>query len=210
MKSGRPVRVRIDYDGWNKTLQIYATYVDRSIPYASILNRTIELSNTVPRSAYVGFSAATGRLFEIHRILDWNFSSVSLPESSLNITIVNAPRSAGRSTSKGLKVSLLVGSIAVGSVLLGLSAWFVRKTLKGRRDAWHISGRGLSGELAMIEDRSAASPYAPRRFFYKIQSEATKNFSETELLRSESEQGALGAFTRGPWKAETGPGHLSQ
>jgi hypothetical protein len=164
LKSGRPIRVRIDYDGWNKTLQIYATYADRSIPYASILNRTIELSNTVPRSAYVGFSAATGRLFEIHRILDWNFSSVSLPESSLNITSVNAPRSAGRSTSKGLKVSLLVGSIAVGSVLLGLSAWFVRKTLKGRRDAWHISGRGLKGELAMIEDRSAASPYAPRRF----------------------------------------------
>jgi hypothetical protein len=53
IKSGRPIRVQIDYEGWNKTLQIYATYADQSIPYASILNRTIELSSTVPRSAYL-------------------------------------------------------------------------------------------------------------------------------------------------------------
>lgn len=128
LKSGRPIRFRIHYDGWSKTLQIYAAYADRPIPY-SILNHTIELSSTVPRSAYLGFSAATGNSFEIQRILDWNFSSVSLPESSLNIPSVGG---TSGSTRKGLKVGLLAGCIIIAAVLLGLSAWFVARARKRR------------------------------------------------------------------------------
>jgi hypothetical protein len=133
IKSGRPIRVRIDYNGWNKTLQVYAAYADRSIPYASILNRTIELSRTVPRSVYLGFSAATGLSYEIQRILDWSFSSDSLPESSLNMDPGDAPISRRDSTNEGLKVSLLVGSITVGLVLSGLSVWFIARTAKKKK-----------------------------------------------------------------------------
>lgn len=193
IKSGRPIRVQIHYDGWNKTLQIYAAYADRPIVYSMILNRTIELSNTVPRSVYMGFSASTGTSFEIHRILDWNFSSETLPESSLSIGPVR-----GRSTSKGLKVGLLAGSIVVGAVLLGLSAWFVAR--KGRRRAMPISRRRFSGELAMIEGRSAASSYAPHRFSYRRLSTATKNFSEMELLGS----GGFGSVYRGILEGQDG------
>lgn len=189
IKSGRPIRVRIHYDGWKKSLQIYATYADGVTPYASILNRTIDLSNTVPRSAYVGFSAATGDAFQNQHILDWNFSSVSLPESSLNRTRLG----------RALTFILLVGFIAIGSVLFGLSLWFVRKTLKGRRGAGKTSG-GLSGELAMIEYRTAASPYAPRRFSYKILLEATKNFSDTELLG----KGGFGSVYKGTMEGRDG------
>lgn len=209
LKSGRPIRVRIDYDGRKKNLQIYASYADGLTPYASILNQTIDLSNTVPRSAYVGFSAATGTAFQNQHILDWSFSSVSLPESSLNRTSLHEsslnrtslPESSLNRTRLGraLTFILLVGSIAIGSVLLGLSVWFVRKTLKGRRGAGKISG-GLSGELAMIEYRTADSPYAPRRFSYKILLEATKNFSDTELLG----KGGFGSVYKGTMEGRDG------
>lgn len=129
LKSGRPIKFRIHYGGWSKTLQIYAAYADRQIPYSIILNRTIELSSTVPQSAYLGFSAATGNSFEIQRILDWNFRSVNLPESSLNIPSVGGTSGSKR---KGLKVGLLAGCIIVAAVLLGLSAWFVARARKRR------------------------------------------------------------------------------
>lgn len=129
LKSGRPIRVRIHYDGWSKTLQIYAAYADRPIRYSIILNHTIELSSTVPRSAYLGFSAATGNSFEIQRVLDWNFSSEILPESSLNRHSVGGTSGSRR---RGLKVGLLAGCIIVGAVLLGLSAWFVARARKRR------------------------------------------------------------------------------
>jgi serine/threonine protein kinase len=195
IKSGRPIRVQIHYDGWNKTLQISAAYADQPIRYSIILNRTIELSITVPRSAYLGFSAATSDYFEIQRIWDWNFSSHILPESSLNIPPIGGTGSEGGSTSKGLKIGLLAGSIIVGAVLLGLTAWFVARSRKRRRRAGPgpFSGSLFSGELAMMEGRSAVSSYAPHRFSYKSLSTATKNFSETELLGT----GGFGSVYRG-------------
>jgi len=201
MKSGRPIRVQIHYDGWNKTLQIYAAYADQPIAYSIILNRIIELSITVPRSAYLGFSASTGNSFEIHRILDWNFSSEILPESSLSIGTVGVPRSEKESTSKGLKIGLLVGSITVGVVL---SAWFVARTMKRRSVAGPISDWGLSGQLAIMEGLSPDSPYGPHRFSYTRLFAATKNFSETELLGT----GGFGSVYKGTLEGRDGAAAL--
>ncbi|GLJ32080.1 hypothetical protein SUGI_0645990 [Cryptomeria japonica] len=67
IKAGRAIQVRVHYDGRAKSLQIYARYANSSSPYASILNHTVELENTVPRSAYVGFAASTGNSYEWER-----------------------------------------------------------------------------------------------------------------------------------------------
>ncbi|GLJ32003.1 hypothetical protein SUGI_0644490 [Cryptomeria japonica] len=120
IKAGRAINVRVNYDGWAKSLQIYTRYANSGSAYASLLNSTVELENTVPRSAYVGFSAATGNSYEIHRILDWNFSSVMLPESSL--ILLPAVTGTHQGSGGGVKLGILVGSITVGLVLVGLLA----------------------------------------------------------------------------------------
>ncbi|GLJ32009.1 hypothetical protein SUGI_0644600 [Cryptomeria japonica] len=122
IKAGRAIQVRVDYDGWAKSLQIYARYADSTSDYSSLLNSTVELEKIVPRSAYLGFSATTGKSLEIHRLLDWSFSSAMLPESSLNLSPVETGLGTPRGSGDGVKVPVLVGSITVGFVMLGLLA----------------------------------------------------------------------------------------
>ncbi|GLJ31998.1 hypothetical protein SUGI_0644400 [Cryptomeria japonica] len=150
IKAGRAIQVRVDYDGWNKSLQIYARYANNTSGYASILNHTVELEKTVPRSAYVGFSAATGNSYEIHRILDWNFSSVTLPESSLDLSPLGTPGGSGG----GVNIGVLVGSITGGLVVVGLvTSWFVVRRMKKKNQARSTLNReSFSGELAAMQN----------------------------------------------------------
>ncbi|KAH9302166.1 hypothetical protein KI387_013749 [Taxus chinensis] len=188
IRAGRPITVRVTYDGWTKNLQISAGYADNTsgIRSESLLNRTVELQKTVPRSAYVGFSAATGLSYEVHRILDWNFSSLSLPESSLNLSPVGTPGGSGG----GVKVGVVAGSVSAGVAVVGIATWLVYKTMKRKRKAAVTRAReSFSGELAMIGS-------APHRFPYKQLLAATKNFSDTELLGT----GGFGSVYRGNLK----------
>ncbi|XP_057865337.2 L-type lectin-domain containing receptor kinase IX.1 [Cryptomeria japonica] len=184
IKAGRAIQVRVDYDGWNKSLQIYARYANNTSGYASILNHTVELEKTVPRSAYVGFSAATGNSYEIHRILDWNFSSVTLPESSLDLSPLGTPGGSGG----GVNIGVLVGSITGGLVVVGLvTSWFVVRRMKKKNQARSTLNReSFSGELAAMQN-------APHRYSYRELAAATNNFSEAELLGT----GGFGSVYRG-------------
>ncbi|GLJ31999.1 hypothetical protein SUGI_0644450 [Cryptomeria japonica] len=152
--------------------------------YASILNHTLELENTVPRSAYVGFSAATGNSYEIHRILDWNFSSVMLPESSLNFPPVGTGTPGG--LRRWVKIGILMGSIAVGLVVVGLVGFVVWRMRKKKQPTLTLGRGSFSGELAIMQN-------APHRYSYKQLVAATDNFSEAELLGT----GGFGSVYRG-------------
>ncbi|GLJ32000.1 hypothetical protein SUGI_0644460 [Cryptomeria japonica] len=186
IKAGRAIQVRIHYDGWAKSLQIYARYANNSSAYASIVNHTVELENTVPRLAYVGFSAATGNSYEIHKILDWNFSSVMLPESSLKLP----PMGTGKPGGSGgrVKIGFLAGSITVGLVVVGLLAleFVIRRMKKKKHASSTLERESFSRELAVIQT-------APHRYSYKELAAATNNFSDAELLGT----GGFGSVYRG-------------
>lgn len=81
LKSGGEITVRIDYDGWMKSLNVYVSY--SGSPLQNILRQQINMSDIVPTSVYVGFSAATGAFSESHRLLNWAFITKPLPSYSL-------------------------------------------------------------------------------------------------------------------------------
>ncbi|KAH9761592.1 hypothetical protein KPL70_000507 [Citrus sinensis] len=82
LKSGRPIQVHIYYDGWTKILYVYVAYAGN--PLQKLIERPIPLSETIPSSVYVGFTASTGPDFsESHQVLDWTFTTFPLPSSSL-------------------------------------------------------------------------------------------------------------------------------
>ncbi|KAK9208226.1 hypothetical protein WN944_000580 [Citrus x changshan-huyou] len=58
LKSGIPIQVKIYYDGWTKILYVYVAYAGN--PLQKLIERPTILSETVPSSVYVGFTAATG------------------------------------------------------------------------------------------------------------------------------------------------------
>ncbi|KAL9443001.1 hypothetical protein AB3S75_016375 [Citrus x aurantiifolia] len=81
LKSGRPIKVQIDYDGWTKMLYVSVGY--HGYPLQRFIEKPIIMSETVPSSVYVGFTAATGAISESHHLLDWTFTTFPLPSYSL-------------------------------------------------------------------------------------------------------------------------------
>ncbi|KAJ4826569.1 hypothetical protein Tsubulata_008518, partial [Turnera subulata] len=65
LKSGRDIKVQINYDSLSMRLEISAAYAGDSL--VSVLNHSIDMSATVPRSVYVGFTASTGPYPESHQ-----------------------------------------------------------------------------------------------------------------------------------------------
>ncbi|ESR63690.1 hypothetical protein CICLE_v10010370mg [Citrus x clementina] len=80
LKSGRPIKVQIYYDGWTNMLYVSMAYSGN--PLQKIIEKHLIMSETVPSSVYVGFTAATGDLSESHQLLDWTFTTFPLPSSS--------------------------------------------------------------------------------------------------------------------------------
>ncbi|KAK9207918.1 hypothetical protein WN944_000267 [Citrus x changshan-huyou] len=81
LKSGRNIKVQIDYDGWTKMLYVSMAY--SGYPLGRILEKPIIMSDVVPSSVYVGFTAATGDFSESHQVLDWTFTTMPLPPDSI-------------------------------------------------------------------------------------------------------------------------------
>ncbi|EEF46978.1 conserved hypothetical protein [Ricinus communis] len=78
LKSGRDIKVPIDYNSWTTQLQVSVAYDGYAI--MSFLNHSIDMSATVPQFVFVGFTASTGLYPESHQVLNWEFQSTPLLE----------------------------------------------------------------------------------------------------------------------------------
>ncbi|KAK7331776.1 hypothetical protein VNO80_28516 [Phaseolus coccineus] len=129
----------------------------------------VDLRKHLPERVMVGFSAATGELFENHILKSWSFSS------NLNIS----------HTSDGNNKVVEWLGIGMGLVvLLGLSCFLIWRRIKGK-------GEVLELDLQM--DDEFQKGIGPKRFRYNELESATNKFSESEKLG----QGGFGSVYRG-------------
>lgn len=79
LSKGLNLTAWIDYDAITKVLEVRLVQKSLTRPKHAILNATVDLSSLFNEYMYVGFSAATGSLVEVHTVYSWTFMSYGLP-----------------------------------------------------------------------------------------------------------------------------------
>lgn len=161
LKSGRDIRVRMDYDGCK--IQVSVAYSGN--PLVGVLNHSIRMSDTVPSHVYVGFSGSTGPYPELHQVVDWTFTSMSLPSGSLHCRLQK---------DDDLKTKMVIAiSIAMALFIVTFCVWralIIKKV--------NVKRKGVDD----IESRSLNAANIPKMFTYKELLKATNNFNRDNLL----------------------------
>ncbi|XP_018726306.2 probable L-type lectin-domain containing receptor kinase II.1 [Eucalyptus grandis] len=171
LKSGKDIKVRIDYDGYNHELQISVAYSGNSL--ISVLNHSIKMSEIVPSHVYVGFSGGTGVLpGSSHKVFNWAFSSFPLSSAEDRLRRDNR-----------IQTILILVVPSVMTVLFIMICVYLVNRAPGKRDKKDTD----------IESQSREAANVPRMFTCKELAKATRNFSKENLLGT----GGFGSVYKG-------------
>jgi hypothetical protein len=169
LTSGQAIQAWIDYNSPTNQLNVRLA-TDSTKPSSILLSYTVNLSQILNESMYIGFSAATGQITSSHYILGWSFN---MNGDAKSLNLVQLPKPQLPSTATGTKknrTGLIVGvsvSVALAVILLAaLTFYMVRR--KRKADA--------------VEDWE--HDIGPHRFSYEELKKATRGFKEKELLGS--------------------------
>ncbi|XP_039041626.1 receptor like protein kinase S.3-like isoform X2 [Hibiscus syriacus] len=162
LKNGNPIQVWIDFDG-EKLLNVTLAPENIPKPNQPLLSTSIDLSDILMDTMYVGFSAATGTLPEScsHYIMGWSFNR-SGEAQSLDISeLPELPKNGGRSNTV-LSISI-IAAIVFLLIIIGTACVYRRKKYEEVKEEWE-------------------KEYGPQRFSYKTLYIATKGFKDKQLL----------------------------
>ncbi|XP_062157399.1 L-type lectin-domain containing receptor kinase S.4-like [Alnus glutinosa] len=169
LTSGQAIQAWIDYNSPTNQLNVRLA-TDSTKPSSILLSSTVNLSQILNESMYIGFSAATGQITSSHYILGWSFN---MNGDAKSLNLVQLPKPQLPSTATGTKknrTGLIVGVSVSGAfaviLLAALTFYMVRR--KRKADA--------------VEDWE--HDIGPHRFSYEELKKATRGFKEKELLGS--------------------------
>ncbi|XP_057836124.2 L-type lectin-domain containing receptor kinase SIT2-like [Cryptomeria japonica] len=168
LKSGQNIQAWIDYDDLQNDLKVTIAQAGLDRPKKPLLYmKNISLSNILEDEMYVGFSAATGVIYEENYILAWSFTTngtaPSLNTSNLPSFIHKKSKSSNTRLIAGISTAcvVLILLVVVGASLGRLK----RNQYRDIIEEWE-------------------EEYWPHRFKYKELHIATKGFGDEELLGS--------------------------
>lgn len=162
LKSGKPIKAWIDYDS-DRNLLTVTISPNSSKPSRPILSFNMNLSPIFREFMYVGFSASTGLLASSHYISGWSFK-INGKAEELDLSSLPLAPVSSKEKHTGLIVGVSIAT-AVGVLsIFSLAVYLVNKIRNAE----------------VIEDWEFE--IGPHRFSYQELKEATKNFSEKELL----------------------------
>uniref|UniRef100_A0A0D6R4E7 Protein kinase domain-containing protein n=1 Tax=Araucaria cunninghamii TaxID=56994 RepID=A0A0D6R4E7_ARACU len=186
LKNGSVVRAWINYDGNKKWIDLSLGREQDSHQYKTIYAAPLDLSGFLKEYMFVGFSASTGHLTQIHNILSWNFSSTS--QAYLRVPNEDTCEKKlflwGRSHRKPPSAFLIFTAVVVLCLITLLSLYCNRKRPEMSKTS--------TVTLARKKQRPRP-PHKPRKFSMSEVSLATRSFSESEILG----YGERGIFFKG-------------
>ncbi|XP_010251103.1 PREDICTED: L-type lectin-domain containing receptor kinase VIII.2-like [Nelumbo nucifera] len=190
LRDGSVHRAWITYDGERKWIDIRLGPDGQAYPSTPIFSAPLDLSPFLKEYMFVGFSASTGNLTQIHNVLSWNFSSTSRAalrfpstetcETKIFLQATKATEPAHRKPPSSFMIFVAVVVLCL-VVLINLY-------YNGKR-------RKEKSTLVILPDKKQRPrpPNKPRRFSIAELSSATRCFSEAEVLGSDTG----GIFYRG-------------
>ncbi|KAK6247098.1 hypothetical protein QUC31_018663 [Theobroma cacao] len=175
--SGHPIQVWVDYNDGEKLLNVTLAPMRSPKPDQPLLSTSVDLSDILLDTMYVGFSAATGSIASNHYILGWSFNR-SGQARSLEISELPKLPKVGRR----IKPDRLILIIAAGLLLViitGATYFYRRKKYEEVYEAWE-------------------QEYGPQRFSYKTLYKATQGFRDKQLVGA----GGFGKVYKGNYVVE--------
>ncbi|KAK3206332.1 hypothetical protein Dsin_020378 [Dipteronia sinensis] len=177
LQSENAIEVWIDYRGVEKLLNVTIAPNGIQKPTRPLLSTSIDLSEILLNSMYVGFSAATGTRASDHYILGWSFNT-SGQAQNLDKSKLPAPpplRKAIEKFGKSTIIIILVVAVVVILIIIGGAVYIVRK--KKYEEVYEDWERD----------------YGPQRITYKDLFKATKGFNDKQIIG----EGGFGKVYRG-------------
>ncbi|KAL4279744.1 hypothetical protein GQ457_03G044740 [Hibiscus cannabinus] len=164
LKSGHPIQVWIDYDGQQQLLNVTLAPENSLKPNRPLLSTSIDLSDILKDTMYVGFSSATGSLESCsHYIMGWSFNRSGEAQSLKMSELPKLPKDGGRNNTV-LLITIIAAVVLLLLIIIGTTyVYSRRKKYEEIHEDWE-------------------KEYGPHRFSYKVLHIATKGFKDKQLL----------------------------
>ncbi|XP_014508479.1 L-type lectin-domain containing receptor kinase IX.1-like [Vigna radiata var. radiata] len=175
----------IKYNSSTLNLSVSFTMYNDSKAVEEYISYKVDLRDHLPGRVILGFSAATGRLYEVHTLRSWSFSSSLQTDDKTNEAKPEAvpPDSSLIDSKKGKKIGLWVGLVIGLGLILSLSGLVYTFLWKRSRDRKEV----------LVFDDEFPKGTGPKSFSYNELASATNKFAESEKLG----QGGFGAVYKG-------------